>query len=121
METCDENDNHCGCDQSGEIYMIWLNINIVLFLASDLLDHFLWILLNWLVGVVSGIDMMVVEFKQYAPGAQMRRLVLSKGKYEEHDDGMGRLYGGIRKIYSQHQIDTWKRLFPERHVSRLII
>ncbi|XP_054793003.1 F-box protein At2g26850-like [Prosopis cineraria] len=82
LETCDENENHCRCDQS---------------------------------------DMVVVEFKQYSLGSQIRRLVLRKNNNREHDDGMGRLYGGIRKIHSQQQINMWKRLFPPHHVPDFIL
>ncbi|XP_028766690.1 F-box protein At2g32560-like [Neltuma alba] len=77
LETCDEHENNCGCDQS---------------------------------------EVVVVEFKQYPPTSRMKRLVLSKDNGREHDDGRGRLYGGIRKIHSQPQIDTWKRLFPRHYL-----
>ncbi|KAK4281963.1 hypothetical protein QN277_013400 [Acacia crassicarpa] len=62
-------------------------------------------------------EVVVVEFKQYSPVvSQMRRLVLTKNNYQEHDDGMGRLFGGIRKIHSQQQIDTWKSLFAQPYL-----
>ncbi|KAF7819128.1 F-box protein [Senna tora] len=63
-------------------------------------------------------EMVVVEFKHgYAyPGTQTRRLVLKRSNNGEEDDGRGYFYGGIRKIQSEQEIDTWNRLFRQSRV-----
>ncbi|XP_054793004.1 F-box protein At2g26850-like, partial [Prosopis cineraria] len=65
-------------------------------------------------------DLVVVEFKQYAPTSRLRRRVLSRNNHREHDDGLGYLYGGIRKIHSQQHIDAWTKIFPQHHVSEIV-
>lgn len=56
------------------------------------------------------IDTIMVEFKQYPERSNMRRIKLSR-KNGEQGDRAGGFYGGIRKLYSSDEIETWKKLF----------
>ncbi|KAK7267067.1 hypothetical protein RIF29_19731 [Crotalaria pallida] len=59
---------------------------------------------------------LIVEFKQYPQGSYMRRIQLSR-KNGEQGDNVGGYYGGIRKLHSEEEIETWQKLFPA-HVQR---
>ncbi|KAF7819127.1 F-box protein [Senna tora] len=61
-------------------------------------------------------EMLVVEVKLGYPRMQVKRLLLKRNNHGEQDDGKGRLYGGIRKIQSEQEIDTWMRLFSQSRV-----
>lgn len=58
------------------------------------------------------IDTLIVEFKQYPERSNMRRIMLSRKNGEQGDRaGGGGFYGGIRKLYSVDEIETWNKLF----------
>lgn len=44
----------------------------------------------------------------------MRRIKLSRKIYGEQGDRIGGFYGGIRKLQSQEEIETWEKLLPRQ-------
>ncbi|KAL2326690.1 hypothetical protein Fmac_025748 [Flemingia macrophylla] len=59
-------------------------------------------------------DTLIVEFRQYPETSGMRRIRLSRKKYEEQAERSGGFYGGIRKLTNEDEIETWKKLFPRQ-------
>ncbi|XP_038719675.1 F-box protein At2g41170-like isoform X2 [Tripterygium wilfordii] len=57
-------------------------------------------------------DTVILEFKQYTPGSRWRRTTISRKDHREEGDEAGGFYGGIRKLYLQDEISTWKSLWP---------
>ncbi|XP_028788747.1 F-box protein At2g26850-like [Neltuma alba] len=57
-------------------------------------------------------DMVVLEFNQYMPGSRWRQTNISRKNHREEGNEADGFYGGIRKIYSETEIATWKRLWP---------
>ncbi|CBI32779.3 unnamed protein product, partial [Vitis vinifera] len=44
-------------------------------------------------------DMLILEFNQYSPGSQWRRVVINRKNHQEEGNGADGFYGGIRKIF----------------------
>lgn len=58
-------------------------------------------------------DTAVLEFNQYSPGSRWRRSTVSRKNHREEGNETDGFYGGIRKLYKNDEIDTWKRLWPK--------
>ncbi|XP_029130270.1 F-box protein At2g32560 [Cajanus cajan] len=59
-------------------------------------------------------ETLIVEFRQYPETSGMRRIRLSRKKYEEQAERTGGFYGGIRKLHNEDEIETWKNLFSRQ-------
>ncbi|KAF7815574.1 F-box protein [Senna tora] len=59
-------------------------------------------------------DTVVLEFNQYTPGSRWRRTNVSRKNHREEGNEADGFYGGIRKIYSETEISTWKLLWPSQ-------
>ncbi|GMG99982.1 hypothetical protein Nepgr_001822 [Nepenthes gracilis] len=57
-------------------------------------------------------DTVVLEFNQYAAGSQWRRASISRKEHGEVGNEADGFYGGIRKLYKNDEISTWKMLWP---------
>lgn len=57
-------------------------------------------------------DTVVLEFNQYTPGSRWRQTNVSRKNHREEGNEADGFYGGIRKIYDESEIATWKRLWP---------
>ncbi|XP_010246180.1 PREDICTED: F-box protein At2g32560-like isoform X1 [Nelumbo nucifera] len=57
-------------------------------------------------------DIVILEFNQYAPGSRWRQAAISRKDHREEGNEADGFYGGIRKIYCEEEISTWKRLWP---------
>ncbi|XP_044479832.1 F-box protein At2g32560-like [Mangifera indica] len=58
-------------------------------------------------------DTVVLEFNQYAPGSRWRKTMIDRKDHREEGNEADGFYGGIRKLRSEEEISTWKRLWPE--------
>ncbi|XP_010673037.2 F-box protein At2g26850 [Beta vulgaris subsp. vulgaris] len=59
-------------------------------------------------------EMVILEFNQYATNSRWRRMSVNRKNHrEEGNEGDG-FYGGIRKIYCEEEISTWKSLWPTK-------
>ncbi|KAJ0047061.1 hypothetical protein Pint_05511 [Pistacia integerrima] len=57
-------------------------------------------------------DTVVLEFNQYTPGSRWRKTTISRKDHREEGNEADGFYGGIRKLKSEEEISTWKRLWP---------
>ncbi|KAK9154397.1 hypothetical protein Sjap_001877 [Stephania japonica] len=57
-------------------------------------------------------DTVVLEFNQYTPGSRWTRATINRKNHREEGNEMEGFYGGIRKLDSNQEITTWKRLWP---------
>ncbi|KAL9233572.1 hypothetical protein vseg_008552 [Gypsophila vaccaria] len=57
-------------------------------------------------------DTVVLEFNQYTPGSRWRTTNVSRKDHREEGNESDGFYGGIRKLYKNNEIATWKRLWP---------
>ncbi|KAK9735930.1 hypothetical protein RND81_04G238800 [Saponaria officinalis] len=57
-------------------------------------------------------DTVVLEFNQYTPGSRWRKTNVSRKDHKEEGNESDGFYGGIRKLYKNDEIATWKRLWP---------
>ncbi|XVF47271.1 hypothetical protein PTKIN_Ptkin03bG0096200 [Pterospermum kingtungense] len=57
-------------------------------------------------------DTVVLEFNQYTPGSRWRRTTINRKDHREEGNEADGFYGGIRKLSSEEEISTWKRLWP---------
>lgn len=57
-------------------------------------------------------DTIILEFNQYSPGSRWRRTVIDRKDHREEGNETDGFYGGIRKLYDNHEIATWRRLWP---------
>lgn len=57
-------------------------------------------------------DMVVLEFNQYTPGSRWRHTIINRKDHREEGNEADGFYGGIRKLCSNIEISTWKRLWP---------
>ncbi|OMP07446.1 hypothetical protein COLO4_07337 [Corchorus olitorius] len=57
-------------------------------------------------------DTVVLEFNQYTPGSRWRRTTINRKDHREEGNEADGFYGGIRKLSSEDEISTWKRLWP---------
>lgn len=57
-------------------------------------------------------DMVVLEFKHYAPGSRWRQATVSRKYHREKGDETDGFYGGIRKLQTKDEISTWRRFWP---------
>lgn len=57
-------------------------------------------------------ETVVLEFNQYTPGSRWRRTIINRKDHREEGNEADGFYGGIRKLYSNNEIATWKRLWP---------
>jgi len=55
----------------------------------------------------------VLEFNQYNPGSRWRRTTVRRKDHREEGNEADGFYGGIRKLYKNDEIATWKRLWPK--------
>lgn len=58
-------------------------------------------------------DTLVLEFNQYSPGSRWRRATVRRKDHMEEGNEAEGFYGGIRKLYKNDEISTWKRLWPK--------
>ncbi|KAL9319124.1 hypothetical protein ACSQ67_015641 [Phaseolus vulgaris] len=75
-------------------------------------DH---IEIQWRSNTQCPYDTLIVEFRQYPEVSNMRRIKLCRKTNKEEGDPIGGYYGGIIKLENEHQIQTWKNLFPLQH------
>jgi hypothetical protein len=59
-------------------------------------------------------EMVILEFNQYNPGSRWRRTVINRNKHREEGNEADGFYGGIRKLYHEEEISSWKRRWPTR-------
>ncbi|XP_057451273.1 F-box protein At2g26850-like isoform X2 [Lotus japonicus] len=59
-------------------------------------------------------DTLIVEFKQYPQGSNMRRIKLSRKNNGEQGDPVGGFYGGIRKLCNPDEIEIWMNIFSRQ-------
>ncbi|KAJ9185000.1 hypothetical protein P3X46_004682 [Hevea brasiliensis] len=59
-------------------------------------------------------DMVALEFNQYSPGSRWRRTIINRKEHREEGNEADGFYGGIRKLYKEEEISTWKRLWPRQ-------
>lgn len=59
-------------------------------------------------------EMVILEFNQYNPGSRWRRTVINRKKHREEGNEADGFYGGIRKLYHEEEITSWKRRWPTR-------
>ncbi|KAK4786430.1 hypothetical protein SAY86_003119 [Trapa natans] len=59
-------------------------------------------------------EKVIIEFNQYAPGSRWRHTMVDRRNHREEGNEEDGFYGGIRKLHSQAEIDTWKRLWPSQ-------
>lgn len=57
-------------------------------------------------------DTVILEFHQYTLGSRWRRTTINRKEHREEGDEVDGFYGGIRKLYDEEEILTWKRLWP---------
>ncbi|GKU93484.1 hypothetical protein SLEP1_g7076 [Rubroshorea leprosula] len=57
-------------------------------------------------------DTVVLEFNQYTPGSRWRRTRVNRKDHQEEGDEADGFYGGIRKLETEEEICTWKKLWP---------
>ncbi|KAK9082011.1 hypothetical protein Syun_030993 [Stephania yunnanensis] len=57
-------------------------------------------------------DTVVLEFNQYTPGSRWTRATINRKNHREEGNETEGFYGGIRKLDSNQEITTWKRLWP---------
>lgn len=57
-------------------------------------------------------DTVVLQFNQYAPGSRWRHTTVNRRNHREEGNEADGFYGGIRKLDSEAEISTWKRLWP---------
>uniref|UniRef100_A0A9I9D863 F-box domain-containing protein n=2 Tax=Cucumis melo TaxID=3656 RepID=A0A9I9D863_CUCME len=57
-------------------------------------------------------DTVVLEFNQYTPGSRWRLAIIDRKDHREEGNEVDGFYGGIRKLYSDEEISTWKQLWP---------
>ncbi|EOY32864.1 F-box family protein isoform 1 [Theobroma cacao] len=57
-------------------------------------------------------DTVVLEFNHYTPGSRWRRTSINRKDHREEGNEADGFYGGIRKLSSEEEITTWKRLWP---------
>ncbi|XP_052169982.1 F-box protein At2g32560 [Diospyros lotus] len=57
-------------------------------------------------------DTVVLEFNQYSQGSQWRRTSINRRHHREEGNEADGFYGGIRKLCSEDEITTWRRLWP---------
>lgn len=57
-------------------------------------------------------DTIVLEFNQYTVGSRWRRALINRKDHREEGNEVDGFYGGIRKLYSNDDISTWKSLWP---------
>ncbi|WRX32360.1 hypothetical protein QQP08_026181 [Theobroma cacao] len=58
------------------------------------------------------LDTVVLEFNHYTPGSRWRRTSINRKDHREEGNEADGFYGGIRKLSSEEEITTWKRLWP---------
>ncbi|XP_057983598.1 F-box protein At2g32560-like [Malania oleifera] len=56
--------------------------------------------------------MVILEFNQYSPDSRWRQTVINRKDHREEGNDVDGFYGGIRKLYKEEEISTWKRLRP---------
>lgn len=57
-------------------------------------------------------DMVMLEFKQYAPGSRWRHMTINRKEHREEGNEAEGFYGGIKKLYNKDEICTWQRFWP---------
>ncbi|XP_030519579.2 F-box protein At2g26850-like isoform X1 [Rhodamnia argentea] len=57
-------------------------------------------------------DNVILEFNQYPADSRWRRTVINRREHREAGTEGNGFYGGIRKLSTNEEISTWKRLWP---------
>lgn len=57
-------------------------------------------------------DVVILEFRQYSPGSRWRQITIYKKNHQEVGNEVDGFYGGIRKLYKEEEISTWKSFWP---------
>ncbi|XAR60276.1 hypothetical protein NMG60_11033576 [Bertholletia excelsa] len=57
-------------------------------------------------------DTVVLEFNHYTPGSRWRQTFINRRGHREEGNEADGFYGGIRKLYIEDEISTWRRLWP---------
>lgn len=57
-------------------------------------------------------DFVVLEFNQYTIGSRWRCAAISRKDHREAGNEGDGFYGGVRKLYRDNEINTWKKLWP---------
>lgn len=56
--------------------------------------------------------MLVLEFKQYAPGSRWRHMTINRRDHREEGNETEGFYGGIKKLYDKDDISMWQQFWP---------
>ncbi|XP_020244508.1 F-box protein At2g32560-like [Asparagus officinalis] len=57
-------------------------------------------------------DTIVLEFNHYSSSSRWRRTSVDRKHHREEGNEAYGFYGGIRKLYDEHEISIWKQLWP---------
>ncbi|KAI7744622.1 hypothetical protein M8C21_000481, partial [Ambrosia artemisiifolia] len=57
-------------------------------------------------------DMVMLEFKQYAPGSRWRHMTIKRKNHHEEGNEIYGFYGGIKKLYNKDEISMWQPFWP---------
>ncbi|GMH08118.1 hypothetical protein Nepgr_009958 [Nepenthes gracilis] len=59
-------------------------------------------------------EVVMLEFNQYAPDSRWRRTTINRKSHHEEGSEADGFYGGIRKLYEEEEISTWKGILPAK-------
>ncbi|XVE60969.1 hypothetical protein DITRI_Ditri06bG0003300 [Diplodiscus trichospermus] len=59
-------------------------------------------------------DAVMLEFNQYPPSSRWRKTMINRKDHREVGNEADGFYGGIRKLYKEEEISTWKCLWPKQ-------
>ncbi|KAG0496337.1 hypothetical protein HPP92_000872 [Vanilla planifolia] len=57
-------------------------------------------------------ETILLEFNHYTPGSRWRQAIVSRKHHREEGNEEDGFYGGIRKLYTNDEISTWRQLWP---------
>lgn len=60
------------------------------------------------------VENVVMEFRQFRPESPWRRTVINRKDHRETGDEENGFYGGVKKLGTEEEISTWKRLWPSQ-------
>ena len=61
-------------------------------------------------------DTAVLEFNQYSVGSRWRKTSIDRKHHREEGNEADGFYAGIRKLCSNEEISTWKRMWPSQEL-----
>lgn len=63
--------------------------------------------INWAENVV-------MEFRQFRPELPWKTTVLNRKEHRETGNEVSGFYGGVKKLGTEEEVSTWKRLWPSQ-------